>query len=424
MKIKCHNIGKVSDADIDIRKITLIAGLNSTGKSTIGKSLFCIFNTFYNYEERINRVKKRFVIDKFSRSHRAISSEKASVEKNKDFVECANALVDQNVQGLENIQQIINDMIPSNILENKSEEISREIADFLGTSNDEFVEWFLGNLLDNEFHKQIQMSNRDSEESSIQLTIQNNSITATIINNEVDSVQQPEVLNTRAIYLDNPFVLDFLDFPFWGVQHQQELIVRLKDKSSNDSDEIAQKFIVNKKLNRILEKISSACDGNIVHKDREFSFQERVTGKNLNIKNLSTGLKTFVIIKMLLENGSLEQNGTLILDEPEVHLHPEWQKIFAEVIVLIQIEFGMHVLINSHSPYFIEAVDIYEQKYGIRDNCNFYLANGNDGTFDDVSSDLEPIYALLFNPLQSMENERAALIDCNDENLQEEDFHG
>ncbi|MBO7061031.1 MAG: ATP-binding protein [Fibrobacter sp.] len=421
MKIKCHNIGKISDADIDIQKITLIAGLNSTGKSTIGKSLFCIFNALYKFDEKINRLKKNSIIKKFSRSSKIISAREDSVDEN--VLECAKALVEGNVQSLNEIQRIVNEKIPLSVLENKSDDIINEIADLLVTPNEEIIEWFLSDLLDNEFNKQIQTLSRVSAPSSITLTIQKQDIRAFIVNNEVDSIQNTEILNTRAIYLDDPFVLDFLDFPFWGVQHQRELIRRLKDQPLSNYDEIAQKFIVNKKINRILEKISSACDGNIVQKGPKFSFQDRTTGKSLNIKNLSTGLKTFVIIKRLLENGSLEQNGTLILDEPEVHLHPEWQKIFAEVIVLIQIEFGMHILINSHSPYFIEAIDIYEQKYGIRDNCNFYLSNSNNGTFDEVSDNLESIYSLLFSPLQNMENERAALID-NNEHVREIDIHG
>ena len=51
MKLKCRNIGKLSSAEVDINTITLIAGLNSTGKSTVGKLLFCIFNSFYNFEK-------------------------------------------------------------------------------------------------------------------------------------------------------------------------------------------------------------------------------------------------------------------------------------------------------------------------------------------------------------------------------------
>lgn len=41
MKICLKNIGKIKEADIELDGITIIAGDNNTGKSTIGKSVYC-----------------------------------------------------------------------------------------------------------------------------------------------------------------------------------------------------------------------------------------------------------------------------------------------------------------------------------------------------------------------------------------------
>ena len=65
MKLKCRNIGKLSSAEVDINTITLIAGLNSTGKSTVGKLLYCIFNSFYNFEEEATSTLKNFIRNQF-----------------------------------------------------------------------------------------------------------------------------------------------------------------------------------------------------------------------------------------------------------------------------------------------------------------------------------------------------------------------
>ena len=70
---------------------------------------------------------------------------------------------------------------------------------------------------------------------------------------------------------------------------------------------------------------------------------------------------------MLLMNGAIEKNGAIVLDEPEIHLHPAWQAQLAEVIVLLQKEFGLHVLLTSHSPYFIRAIETYSVKYAVSD---------------------------------------------------------
>ena len=70
-----------------------------------------------------------------------------------------------------------------------------------------------------------------------------------------------------------------------------------------------------------------------------------------------------------------EKLRAFILDEPEIHLHPEWQLLFAELIVLLQKEFDVHILLNSHSPYFLNAIEVYSAKYGIDDRCKYYLAS-------------------------------------------------
>ena len=44
MKLKISNFAKIEKADINIDGITVICGDNDTGKSTIGKILFSIFN--------------------------------------------------------------------------------------------------------------------------------------------------------------------------------------------------------------------------------------------------------------------------------------------------------------------------------------------------------------------------------------------
>ena len=48
MKLKIKNIGKIEQADIEIKGITVIAGLNNTGKSTVSRSLFAMFHSFSN----------------------------------------------------------------------------------------------------------------------------------------------------------------------------------------------------------------------------------------------------------------------------------------------------------------------------------------------------------------------------------------
>ena len=110
----------------------------------------------------------------------------------------------------------------------------------------------------------------------------------------------------------------------------------------------------------------------------------------------------------MLLNGSLTDGSVLILDEPEIHLHPKWQLVFAEIIVMLQKEFDMHILINTHSPYFLDAIEVYSSKHEIADKCKYYLAEVLDdemSVMSDVSDDTERIYEKLSNPFQVLANE-------------------
>ena len=53
MKLFLKNIGKIDEASVEIDGITIIAGENNTGKSTVGRTLFSVFNSFYNIDEQI-----------------------------------------------------------------------------------------------------------------------------------------------------------------------------------------------------------------------------------------------------------------------------------------------------------------------------------------------------------------------------------
>lgn len=57
MKLHIEHLTKVEKADIEHNGITLIAGENNTGKSSVGKALYCIFSSFYNFHEQIKKEK-------------------------------------------------------------------------------------------------------------------------------------------------------------------------------------------------------------------------------------------------------------------------------------------------------------------------------------------------------------------------------
>ena len=54
MELYLQNIGKITEASVRIDGISVIAGENDTGKSTVGRALFSVFNCFYEIENQIH----------------------------------------------------------------------------------------------------------------------------------------------------------------------------------------------------------------------------------------------------------------------------------------------------------------------------------------------------------------------------------
>ena len=82
MKLSLKNIGMIKNADIKLNGITVIAGKNGTGKSTIGKTLFTIFNSFSHYEDEIKNAR----VKQFAQE---IEKKAAQLNIAEDFYNCS-----------------------------------------------------------------------------------------------------------------------------------------------------------------------------------------------------------------------------------------------------------------------------------------------------------------------------------------------
>ena len=99
----------------------------------------------------------------------------------------------------------------------------------------------------------------------------------------------------------------------------------------------------------------------------------------------------------------LNERSLLIIDEPEIHLHPKWQVEYARLIVAL-VKNDIPVLLTSHSPEIIQALSTFSEQYGIKERTAFYLTEREDAmsTITDVSHDLNKIFIKLTEPLHNL----------------------
>ena len=127
-------------------------------------------------------------------------------------------------------------------------------------------------------------------------------------------------------------------------------------------------------------------------------YYERKDGKLLlPLDKIATGMKSFAYLFQLIKNGHLDDKTVLMIDEPEVHLHPQWIVVFARLLILIRKSLGVKIVLASHNPDFVAAIKAIAKKEQILDETNFYLAQSvdDDGfqyAFKPLGSDIEPIF--------------------------------
>lgn len=411
MKLSIRNVGKLKEADVEINGITVITGENDTGKSTVGKVLWSVFNSFFEIKKQIRTDKISSILEELRR----VSSIQ-DIRNNLVHSSIVEYDLDLNdfLKQLEKKLEVLNDV--RGLDDESKDELKdtlEKIKKRINLSDDEIMKKITQINFNKEFNSQINNLNF-LEEGNIDLKIKNKNINL-IISNDKIQIKDFFSLYENVMLLDNPRIIDNLAeniilsankiFSIIENLHNSKFISMLRnDKSSTVTDNILNE----EKLFEIEEKLNKIVDGKFLKKDFGVYFYRNKSGKEINIKNLSTGFKVFSIIKLLIQNNQLRENGTIILDEPEIHLHPEWQLKFAELIVLLQKEFSMHILLTTHSPYFVSAIEVFSEKYKIDDKCKYYVAEnkGNSGVIKDITGNTNIIFKKMARPFQDLENIR------------------
>lgn len=437
MRLEVTNFAKIKSADIKIDGITVIAGDNNTGKSTVGKILYSIFNSVYDIANKIEKSRKTEI------NSRCRGMIRNSIIKNDKGGEW-----ESNIRSSRNVESITRE-ITRNLMEadlsfiDESEikkifinAVEKTNLSFNDDSVDEFVHKMLEivELVNNTedytiavelidryfnsvFYNQIDnLSNKKPAE--VNLTIKDKQINFVFSENQCKSWKTNIELLHEAFFVDDPFILDNLGSMYFDEKSTRSFLVdKMEATRITENDNVVNSIWAKEKLKEISEIINKVVPGRIENTNGEWTLSSETYVEPIRFDNISAGLKSFVLLKIMLEKGILKEKDILILDEPEIHLHPEWQIRYAEIIVLLQREFELSVVVTTHSRDFFEAIELFAKKYNIINKCNFYLSRQveNRVEFDDVSDDISTIYKHLVSPSRLLDKIKFELEENEDE---------
>ena len=299
--------------------------------------------------------------------------------------------------------------IPSSeLIDNLNKEVFN-IEPYLKINNDEIKKKITTKMFQSEFNGTINNIHDDTSIAEIILEIKDYTTSYKIQSNRVTEITNNLSLELQAVYIDNLYsldnVMDVSHKRLFEKGHRTALIDSFFNFYDNN---ITSEILKENRLKKIFSIINDIAKGYIIF-DGISGIRYRETDgveKALSFSNISDGLKTFILLKELILNKTLKDNGTIIFDEPEIHLHPEWQIKLAELIVLIQKEYGMHIVLTTHSPYFLYALEVFSTKYGISRKTNYYYTQRKQGkiTVENIGKNLEIIYSVLNKPFQTIED--------------------
>ena len=221
--------------------------------------------------------------------------------------------------------------------------------------------------LDIAFKKNFQITNlqhliKDSNNKNIKLTLEN--ICEVTINNKLDFSLENDALMKKinnAVFFDSPVYIKIR-------KALQKNINRVPPKYENKYlkgypeyiddlyHDLDLEYIDTADFYKISQEIQQIISGKLdVSRSGDINYTDS-QNNTIPLSLTAMGISNIGLIDLLLRNNVINKGSFLIMDEPEVHLHPAWQVILAQLLYKIA-KSGANIIIATHSLDFLKAFE-------------------------------------------------------------------
>lgn len=386
MHLKFKNLGAVKSANIDLsKKLIVFCGPNNTGKTYVSYAIYGIIeglkNKFFPSEDFFSKKhflelldKKKVVLSLKLDYNTGLDRMKSEFKENMDSIygisksEVKRILNDTEVDFKDSPDEFYEKLVISkfNIVRDynfiklrlikkaKSEELLVELVELKSAETDRFMSSIIGFKIFNfilrypVFNAHIFSVERNSIYTfSKELSVKRNML--------IDEMQK--ISDSKSI---NPF--DWMSkrstrYPL-PIRDGLEIAEDIVNYQKTDSDFID--FATEIESEILKGKVSVNKDGEVVFASN------KAKSKKIPIHLSASLVKTLSSVIFYLKHLA-QQNDLIIIDEPELNLHPDNQIILTRIFAKL-INKGFRLLISTHSDYVIREVNNLIMLSSVKDN--------------------------------------------------------
>lgn len=387
---KLSNYRAIKNADIKIDGITVLAGENGSGKSTLSRFLYYIVKVLSDYEVLIDKAAKQELYQILFRIERASSlvrhdSQNISYRDLREYLQKGQmndvaAKMQDVIEkfGLK-IKEEMAESKDSNFLKSRLSTLFRLEKEKVSDA-DTLVDSILGKLTTQVSEIEEEAENKKKERSietfldlsyKVSDSLDNGAVDLDFEEDGVGLLQKdhfnPTLNLNRVIYYKTYELMDYLD----NSSDFHDYLEKPVEGKLTDEERLVAKVL----RDTLGGEVVLAEDDIMPIKQLHF---KRKDGLKISLKQAATGLVSFSFLQRLLENGYFKEGTLLIIDEPEAHLHPKWIVEYARMLVMIQKYLKVKIVLSTHNPDMLAAIDSIARREHINEVTNFYFAKPDE----------------------------------------------
>lgn len=376
--------------NLEIRKITIVTGVNGIGKTNISKLLYCLLksNCYNRCEPALETVNEKIVhlLKKLQSLH--------NIDFNLDYYED-----DNQYYYIDNYMELKDEFIKDNLRLYKDYSEDFELIDkLIKIVSDDSIELhvsllrtFLMRMFDsNIFTGEICLSQKDCDD------VYNVNFTDyDFYDDDFLDYSGNCCVYDNVFYIDNSgTVLDYIDCTgIFSCDHVNSIndSLHVNNTTLFDGD-------VNKDLIVLEDELVDIIGGVFEFNDMGRLVFNSNDGIVSSLSCTSGGVRNLGVLYLLLHNRQITGDSFIIFDEVENNLHPELQLVFAKWLCKLVEKVGVHVYVNSKSPLFIEAIEVFSRKHRLDEDTSYILLDYcKDGQIKSAHFDYNGLFRLYNN---------------------------